>query len=254
MRKDNYIIAMINKNILNFDFDLPFIGYQPFFTKTIEWSIYLTIIDFMFDENNSLKIDFLRSDLKFKLIETLKYRFYFIGIFSLLLSPFILVILGLYYLFKYGEEYKNQSNFIASRQWSLYAKWKFRQFNELIDNFQKRMNKSHKSAIDYVNQFPSYKMFNIFRLFEFITGAFICFIVALTIYDDEVLTKLNVFENRSALWALGLLGTMLTLFRCYKIEDNFIFEPIIIMKDVVKNTHYIPEIWKNKCKKNCKYV
>ena len=74
MRKDNYIIAMINKNILNFDFNLPFIGYQPFFTKTIEWSIYLTIIDFMFDENNSLKIDFLRSDLKFKLIETLKYQ------------------------------------------------------------------------------------------------------------------------------------------------------------------------------------
>jgi autophagy-related protein 9 len=247
MRRENYLIALINKNIINLNFDLPILGMYPFLTKTIEWSINLTVIDFMFSEQNNLKIEFLRADLQKKLELSLKYRFVFVGILSLILSPFILLLLVMYYLFKYGEEYKNQNNVISSRQWSLLAKWQFREYNELSDIFQKRLNKGHKYAIEYVNQFPSYKLSHIFRLVEFVAGAFICILVIFTIYDDDVLIKLHIIENKSALWFLGILGGIITICRAYRPDENFIFEPIKTMNNVVKYTHYMPENWKNKC-------
>jgi autophagy-related protein 9 len=57
MRKENYLIAMINKEVIRpkLPFYLPYFGERVFLTKTIEWSLKLTIFDYVFD--NSLRSD-----------------------------------------------------------------------------------------------------------------------------------------------------------------------------------------------------
>jgi len=41
------------------------------------------------------------------------------------------------------------------RTYNLLAQWKFRQFNELPHDFEKRLNRSYESAMTYLNQFPN---------------------------------------------------------------------------------------------------
>jgi hypothetical protein len=56
MRKENYLIAMINKDILNLE--VPFISMfglrkKQVVTKTLEWGLSFTIFSYVFDNNNN---------------------------------------------------------------------------------------------------------------------------------------------------------------------------------------------------------
>ena len=250
MRRDNYFIALINKNIIDFSFNIPVYGEYYFFTKTLEWAIYITIIHFIFDDSNNIKTDFLNKNYENRLSLSLKYRFYFIGIISLIFSPFILLLLLAYFIFKYGQEYKLSNNIINTRQWSVLSKWKFREFNELSHIFQNRLNKSYNSALKYVNQFPSYKLYHISRLIEFISSAIFIVIIIFSINNPEILTKLTIFDNKSSLWLLGILGSIISFCRILIPDENFVFEPNLAMREVVNYTHYMPDYWRDKCNTN----
>merc|ERR1740125_69256 len=43
MRKDNYMIAMVNKDVLKLDVYIPFVGRRPIMTKTLEWNLQMTL-------------------------------------------------------------------------------------------------------------------------------------------------------------------------------------------------------------------
>lgn len=246
MRKENYFIALINKNIIDFNFNIPFYGKYNYFTQILEWALHITIIDFLFDKSNNVRIDFLRNDLIDKLSTSLTFRFRFIGIISLIFLPFILFLLLAYYVFKYGQEYKSNT-FFNSRQWSLYSKWKFREFNELNHIFQNRINNAHKLAIDYVDQFPSYKLSHFSRLIEFISSAILIVIIIITIDKPEILTKLYIYDTKTALWLVGILGTIISISRSFIPNENFIFNPEDIMIKISKYTHYMPKNWRYNC-------
>lgn len=246
MRKENYFIALINKNIIDFNLDIPFYGKYNYFTQILEWTLHITIIDFFFDKSNNVKIDFLRNDLIDKLSTSLTYRFRFIGIISLICLPFILFLLLAYYIFKYGQEYKSNS-FFNSRQWSLYSKWKFREFNELTHIYQNRINNAHKLAIDYVDQFPSYKLSHFSRLIEFISSSILIVIIIFSIDKPEILTKLYIYDTKTALWLIGILGSVISVCRSFIPSENFIFNPENTMIKIYKYTHYMPNDWKKNC-------
>ena len=53
MRKDNYMIAMINKDIFNLKVPLPFFPNRNMVTKTVEWSLAYTVFDFVFPTNTN---------------------------------------------------------------------------------------------------------------------------------------------------------------------------------------------------------
>lgn len=61
MRKENYLIAMLNKDILKLSLPLPFFGSrgsgsmhattgQQYFTKSLEWSVHFCVLNHMFNE------------------------------------------------------------------------------------------------------------------------------------------------------------------------------------------------------------
>lgn len=52
------------------------------------------------------------------------------------------------------QEYHKNPSSIGGRTYTPYAKWKFREFNELPHLFQTRLDSSYPVAKTYIDQFP----------------------------------------------------------------------------------------------------
>ncbi|KAJ3008368.1 UNVERIFIED_CONTAM: autophagy protein atg9, partial [Siphonaria sp. JEL0065] len=108
MRKDNYVIAMFNKDILNLR--VPgtlgawmFGNKRQLVTRVIEWNLYFCVLLYAFDEKGGLRKRFLKNNYRRRLVVGLQKRFELMAFLNLLFSPFLLAITVLYFIFKYAE-------------------------------------------------------------------------------------------------------------------------------------------------------
>lgn len=58
LRKENYMIAIFNKDILQLNF--PMFGTRQMLTRIMEWNLWFCIVSFVFDKSGSIKKSFLR--------------------------------------------------------------------------------------------------------------------------------------------------------------------------------------------------
>jgi len=63
MRKENYFIALINKECIKFS--IPFFESKQLLTNILEWNIQWCINNFVFDKDGHVKEYFLDKDKKF---------------------------------------------------------------------------------------------------------------------------------------------------------------------------------------------
>ena len=59
MRKENYLIAMTNKEILNLAAPLPFLHSRQILTHIMEWNLDVCVTNYIFDRNGQLRPIFL---------------------------------------------------------------------------------------------------------------------------------------------------------------------------------------------------
>lgn len=105
------------------------------------------------------------------------------GVLNALFAPFIVLYLLMYSFFRYFEvrqgryiakgslltklqEYHKNPSSIGGRQYTPYAEWKFREFNELPHLFKRRLNESYPVANEYIDQFPKEKVALVMRCVE----------------------------------------------------------------------------------------
>ncbi|QPG74712.1 hypothetical protein FOA43_002045 [Brettanomyces nanus] len=86
MRKDNYMIALFNKQVLDTPLKLPLLD-SYFLTKTLEWNLKLCIFDYLFDTEGQLKKSVLSEHSRLSLSHNLGRRFQMAGLFSIVLTP-----------------------------------------------------------------------------------------------------------------------------------------------------------------------
>lgn len=60
MRKENYLIALVNKDILDLTLPIPFLRNRQFFSRTLEWNLSQCILDYVFNEQGQVRPLFLR--------------------------------------------------------------------------------------------------------------------------------------------------------------------------------------------------
>lgn len=101
MRKENYLIAMVNKDLLDFSLPIPFLRGRQLFSKTMEWYLHYCILDMAFNELGQVQQDFLRADKRGVLSRKLRQRFYFAGVLNLLFAPVVLAYVVIVYFFTY---------------------------------------------------------------------------------------------------------------------------------------------------------
>jgi autophagy-related protein 9 len=92
MRKENYWISIINRDILDCSVNIPFLGRQQFYTKAMEWNLGIAISSYVFDQNTGhVKPEFLTSRSRAALVATMKKRFRQVAIYNCFGCIFIAV-------------------------------------------------------------------------------------------------------------------------------------------------------------------
>ncbi|KAL2922256.1 Autophagy-related protein 9 [Bienertia sinuspersici] len=137
MRKENYLIGMINKGILAFPISKWIPGAGPtvksgpnkdrkrlMLTKTLEWTLNWSILQSMFDRKFCIRGDFVANP------GTLRKRLVVVGLAMLLLSPFLVIFMLVYLFLRHAEQFYNHPTTASSRRWSNLSRWMFREFNE----------------------------------------------------------------------------------------------------------------------------
>lgn len=257
MRKENYMIAMINKNILNLNLPVPNIPVinkfvkrlsfmeRPFLTRTIEWNLSLCIMDFVF-ENGELRPSFLKEFNRAKLAGQLRRRFILAGFTNILCAPITVLYMTLLYFFRYFNEYHRDPSSIGSRQYTPLAEWKMREFNELHHLFLKRLHQSYEPANRYVNQFPKEKTVLLSRFVVFVTGSFAAVLGIISLVDPELFLGFEITKDKTVLFYIGLFGSVLAIARSLIPEREFLFDPETNLREVAEYTHYLPDEWEGR--------
>ncbi|KAJ9659434.1 autophagy protein atg9 [Neophaeococcomyces mojaviensis] len=246
MRKDNYMIAMINKEVLDTSLTLPLLGSRQFFTRTLEWHLNYCIMDYVFNSQGQLRQLFLKDTHRKALSEGLRRRFIFAGTTSLLSAPLLIIYFVVQNFFQHFNEYQKDPAQIGSRQYNVYAQWKFREFNELWHLFGRRLKMSHPFATRYINQFPKDKTVQAARFVTFISGALVSILGLATILDQENFLGFEITSGRTTIFYLGVFGSIWAVARGMLPDDNMIYDSSYSMEEVIEFTHYRPAHWEGR--------
>ncbi len=224
LRKENYFIALINQKILNIS--------PHHYTKQLDFNLRQIILS---GDINNIKL------------EKIKRKCILYGILNLVFSFFICMYIISHFLASNIDDFYSNKN-IGLRRYSLLAKIKFRDYNELEHFFERRLNRSLKYCYEYIKQFPSPELNVVCKFIYLISGAFIGLFLILSILDESVLLYVHIFD-RSLIFYTGIFGAVSTLAKSFiKQPENTIYNPSEIMVEkIYKHTHYMPLHWINKC-------
>lgn len=245
MRKDNYLIALYNNNILNLSLPIPMFRTNTL-TKTLEWNINLCIMGFAFNESGFIKQMFLKDIQRGYIMEELRKRFMLAGFLNLILSPFLVTYFVMLYFFRYFNEYKTSPGSINARQYTPIAEWKFREHNELYHIFKKRIGLSSQIADKYIDQFPKEKTNLILKFVAFICGSFAAILVLLTIFDSENFLNFEIIGDKTVIFFITILGTIWSICRNAISDKYTIFNPEDTLTELASYTHYMPKEWEGR--------
>ncbi|CAI9774382.1 unnamed protein product [Fraxinus pennsylvanica] len=251
MRKENYLIGMVNKGVLAFPISGWVPGAGPTFrvglngvqhrlvlTKTLEWILNWCMLQSMFDRNFCLRREFV-SDPK-----TLRKRLMIVGFAMLLLSPFLVIFMLVYLFLRHAEQFYNHPSTASHRRWSNLSKWMFREFNEVDHLFKHRINSSVVHASDYLKQFPSPILTIVAKFFSFVFGGFAAVLIIIAFLEESLLEG-HIF-GRNLFWYAAVFGTITAISRAAIADELLILDPQMAMSRVVQHTHYMPKRWRGK--------
>lgn len=134
---------------------------------------------------------------------------------------------------------------MGTRTYTHFAKWKFREFNELPHLFRHRISQSYEPANLYINQFPKEKTVLVARFVSFLAGSIAGVLALLTLFDSEALLNFEITPNGTVLFYLGVTGTIFAVTRGMIPDEHQVFEPEKLLRQVVEHTHYLPNEWKH---------
>ena len=236
MRRENYVIAMMNKGIL--ETDLPLAGGQLVGTKALEWITFLVIFTFFFNAKGHPVVSHVTHSQLVSTKRRFKEWINKLALASLFLSPLVLLYLAMYAILRYAQELKTSPGTLSSRRWSNASLWKFREFNELYHIFKERMNKSYIPTMEYIKNFENHIISNLARFGAFVFGSCATILILLSIFEIEE------FWGRNVLWWLSILAGLLALCRAFIPDPTAVYNPKGYMRSIMHYTHYMPKKWR----------
>lgn len=102
--------------------------------------------------------------------------------------------------------------YLGPRKWSHLALWKFREFNELPEIFESRMNKAMEPTNKYLSIFRNPLLTIVGKCTSYISGAFVATLLFASLFEEGAL--LYVSNNRHKIFdsfSLALYHTLCVL-------------------------------------------
>ncbi|XP_059381019.1 autophagy-related protein 9A-like [Carassius carassius] len=247
LRFKNYTVAMINKSLLPVRLRVPFFGDMIFLTQGLKYNFELILFWgplSLFQNKWSLHPKYKRAANRQELAKQLSRVILLTGLVNLLLCPFVLVWQVLYAFFSYAEVIKREPGSLGARRWSLYGRLYLRHFNELDHELQGRLGRGYKPAAKYMNAFVSPLLAVLARNVAFFSGSVLAVLIALTVYDEDVLTVQHI------LTAITVLGVVITISRSFIPDEHMVWCPEQLLQCVLAHIHYMPDHWKGNANKS----
>ncbi|XP_048096388.1 autophagy-related protein 9B [Alosa alosa] len=247
LRFKNYTVAMVNKSVLPVRLHLPMLGEVVFLTQGLKYNFELILFwgpGSLFQNKWNLHPKYKRASNRLELAQQLSRVILLAGVANLLLCPLVLVWQVLYAFFSYAEVIKREPGSLGARRWSLYGRLYLRHFNELDHELQGRLGHGYKPAAKYMNSFASPLLAVLARNVAFFSGSVLAVLIALTVYDEDVLTVQHI------LTAITVLGVVITVTRSFIPDEHMVWCPEQLLQCVLAHIHYMPDHWKgnaNKC-------
>ncbi|KIJ10518.1 hypothetical protein PAXINDRAFT_85915 [Paxillus involutus ATCC 200175] len=256
MRQENYLIALFNKELLDLRVPLPPAMKRMLhkggdeskgrtLTRVLEWNLRFCLMEYLFDPQGRVRKVFLKNKNRAVLIKGLRRRFIFMGMLNAIFAPFIVLYMIMYSFFRYFDEYHKNPSSIGGRRYTPFAQWKFREFNELSHLFTRRLDESYPLANIYIGQFPNEKMTIIMRFVAFIAGSFAAVLVLASVIDPESAIHFEVTPHRTIIFYITVFASILGVARGMIPEENRVFDPELLVTEVIQYTHYMPDEWKD---------
>ncbi|KAI3385866.1 hypothetical protein SNEBB_006476 [Seison nebaliae] len=240
LRYDNYLVAMMNRKVLDFKFYIPIWGrdivYLPSGLLTnIRYLIHGARFSF-FDTNCRLKQKYKKVQVEEE--RRLSQTILFLCLINFLLSPVILLWRMLNILFKYSEMLKSDPTVLGLRRWSYYGKYYLRHLNELDHELELRLRKAYRPATQYLDSFPVPLLTIICNFISYISGAVLVSILFLAYIDEDVLKVHHLLQIVASCLVIS------NFCRAMIPKDWVVFCPEEQMKILLSQIHYMPNEWR----------
>lgn len=244
--KENMFKLLLERSLINFVFQVPTPGGSStelcMLTRGLQWNLIYSIVSFFFGSDLRVRQEFHNANMikRAELTDQLKRRITFVVCLNIFLLPFVTTFVALYAVFRYGEEFYKNPGAITTRQWSLAARWYFREFNEMPHVLDERLNRSTKHAMNYIEQFPAGAIDGIARAFAFIVGSIVISLFVISAINEKTLLFLYVTPGTTILsWITGL-GAIWVFCRGV-LKDRHIFSPTDALEAVLVLVKRMPE-------------
>ncbi|XP_026229894.1 autophagy-related protein 9B isoform X2 [Anabas testudineus] len=247
LRFKNYMVAMINKSLLPVQLHLPLLGSVVFLTQGLKYNFELILFwgpGSLFQNKWNLHPKYKRSGNRLELAQQLSRVILLIGLANLLLCPFILVWQVLYAFFSYTEIIRREPGSLGARRWSLYGRLYLRHFNELDHELHGRLGRGYKPTSKYMNSFTSPLLTVLAKNIAFFSGSVLAVLIALTVYDEDVLTVQHI------LTAITVLGVVITITRSFIPDEHMVWCPEQLLQCMLAHIHYMPDHWRGNANKS----
>ncbi len=262
MRKENFLIAFFNQatDLLPLNpitasewtrKKITSLQHQVFFCKSLEWSLYFCILNFMFNHKYQIRPAFYLDP------SSLRRRFRLCGICHAIFLPFLLFFMTLHFLLQNVYEWKSTKQYLGPREWSSAAKWTFREFNELPHVFERRLGPSYEAAENYLKLFRQDEIItSIGRILVFVGGSLGVVLLGFWAMNDAILLHVKI-GNYNLLWFVGASAVIYSagkslipnpqvhLPHSYNTR-NLHAEMASALATVATQTHYFPDSWKRR--------
>lgn len=239
LRHTNYMIALINRGILPIYYRVPFIGETTFFTQSFLYNCQLLFFrgpfKCIFEENWLISEEVKDAAYRHVVAKKLDRNIVILATINLLLSPVLLVWQILYFFYSNAALVKRDPVVLGLRNWSLYATWFCRHFNELDHQLNDRLNHAYKPAKNYMDAFTSPLFEIIARHSRFIAGSTFAVLLLLTVYDEDVIQVVHLLTIMTGLW---LVWSSASGFIPPDIPPRF--TKTELYEQILQNIHYVP--------------
>ncbi|CAG4942302.1 unnamed protein product [Colias eurytheme] len=249
LRFNNYMVAMVNKNLLPLQIHVPCVGDFHYLSRGLKWNLEFLLFSSPWSpwENCwQLRSNYKDPTKRMMLARQLERQIMLLALANLVLAPLIQAWQILYFFFNYAELIKRSPGSLGLRTWSLYARITLRHFNELEHELRDRLNRAHKPATKYLASFSSPITTVIAKNIVFLSASVLGVLVVLSVYDEDVLTVEHVLS------IITILGCILAGARALIGDEDLgggctgpaRGEELFVQ--VLGHVHYLPAAWRGR--------
>ncbi|GIY10415.1 hypothetical protein CDAR_474921 [Caerostris darwini] len=238
LRTTNYMVAMINKDILPLKQNWWFIGEWIYFPTQLKRILMFLLFDnyFLspFKAPGKLKEEYKKREERIRCAEELSRTIKIVGIMFLCLAPIVFCWSILSFFVNYSGYLKLEPTFFNTRRWTGYAKLHLRHFNELDHELDKRLSRASKPANEYMRAFSSPLTVVIINFLHRVLGFIVAFIAVWGIIKEPIFTLPYV------LVVISVGGIAFSVMSTCVPDENEVLCPNELMEKIVAHIHYIP--------------